>query len=614
MIKCSFRYSLLFLILTVSGGTFVFSQSLEQQLKMAKALEQDGQPEKALQILEKLYAADSLDARISEPLKSLYRFLQRDEERLKIIQKQYARDTTSLLLLGEMIDVYLRTGKTAVAERLINRFLATENISQEMYVYLAGLLLENRRFEDASTVYLTARKKLNRDNLFQLELSRLYFYRKEYYRAAQEMLRYYENNKAYQNYVRTQLYQLPVDTAVNREVIRALEEHYRITSDLTVGRWMLDFLIRQQDYDRAFEQVKSLDRLSGKQGIEILNFAQVLFDNNLYAVSVRAYSYFINLYPQAPQAELGLAKCYERMGDTSVAAFSRQDSIRISESAFTSGAVEIYKKIIDRYPDTDWEIESRYRLGMIYLNTYGQYDEALACFLSVAGRNVNSFYVWESKFMIGECYLQQNRIETALKHFQNTFKETRMPELRDKAQYRTAESMLFLGRFDSARVWLSRITRSPQGVFVNDALTDLLILQDAGNDSMKLQSYFRARLLNRQKRYAESIAQLQLFINTYPGHPLNDDALILSAENAVLLKRYADALAYLNTLSEEYASSPRQDLALKIKGDILMEKIGDLNAAIAVYKQIITRFPGSIFIPEVRKKLRILEKNQQRQS
>ncbi|MFC7666628.1 tol-pal system YbgF family protein [Hymenobacter humi] len=109
-----------------------------------------------------------------------------------------------------------------------------------------------------------------------------------------------------------------------------------------------------------------------------------------------------------------------------------------------------------------------------------------------------------------------------------------------------------------------------------------------------------------QNKLKEAIAGLDMLLEKFPGHSLSDDTYYLKAQ---LQRRTGDFPGAIATL-ERITGNPKYDVlsddALFLLARIQEEDVKDKAKAQELYNQVITKYPGSIYVAEARKRFRKL--------
>ena len=146
-------------------------------------------------------------------------------------------------------------------------------------------------------------------------------------------------------------------------------------------------------------------------------------------------------------------------------------------------------------------------------------------------------------------------------------------------------------------------------MIANDALDlNLFITDNAVKDSLKiaLKTYAIADLLSFQNKNQQAIDTLQIIIDTYKGHPIEDESLFKQAQLFEKLNQFKKAennyLRLIKINNEDILS----DDAHYYLANLYLNKLNDTEKAKEYYQKIIFEYPSSIFLVEARKKYRKL--------
>lgn len=608
------------LLLSVPWVWFVGSVlGQNRSLDLARACESDGDFEKALAIYEDLYHRDSTNLVVTDRLKYTYRILGKNDQRIPILRRQLLTDSSNTVWWIELADAYFRSKQIRQAEYAVNEALRREGQSLTVYRNVAGMMIENRWFEPVEGVYLQARQRFNDSHLFTLELASLYTYRGDAYRAAQSYLQHLGHRPDALDYVRNQVLLLPKDDSSYVAVVRALSEALSAGKEnQSVRRLMIDVHFQHRDFDRAFDQCVLADRIQGKGGVEILNFADLTFQNQMYPVALKAYRHFLAEYPNAPQAEMGVARCFERMEvglDSSAMESVLGDTATVREKYFSTQAVESYRRIVSKYRRTEWSAEAYFRIGNIQFERFFDVDEAVVNYQNALTEYPSASFRHDVLFSIAECMLVQGRMEDVHRKVEAIQRESRSVEVSDRAAFFLGELFFFEESFDSSKAVFGRLAQRKDGLFVNDALRYALLLQESSAERERLAVYARALLMARQHKTAEAQLHLTTLARQLQEEsPLFDDVLFQSARLLITQGKFEEAVRVLEGLRRNLPQSPMADLSLKMVAEIHDMHLRDYPKATALYREFLMRFPKSIYGDEVRKRLRRLEQVQKRSS
>lgn len=88
--------------------------------------------------------------------------------------------------------------------------------------------------------------------------------------------------------------------------------------------------------------------------------------------------------------------------------------------------------------------------------------------------------------------------------------------------------------------------------------------------------------------------------------PLLDDLLWMEANIRMKLGEFDASLKLLQMIIENFADDVLADDALFTSAEIYERHLNNKEKAMEIYRDFLTRFPGSVFVAEARKRFRIL--------
>ena len=143
----------------------------------------------------------------------------------------------------------------------------------------------------------------------------------------------------------------------------------------------------------------------------------------------------------------------------------------------------------------------------------------------------------------------------------------------------------------------------------NDALDLSLLIQDnTGLDSNEapLRAYASTELLLFQNRTREALVRLDSLYQAYGKDPLADEILYLRANTLLKENRPQEALDDLDKIVKNHGQDILGDDAVFLMAKTFQEKMNEKEKAMALYQEILTKYPGSIYGAEARKRFRML--------
>jgi len=140
----------------------------------------------------------------------------------------------------------------------------------------------------------------------------------------------------------------------------------------------------------------------------------------------------------------------------------------------------------------------------------------------------------------------------------------------------------------------------------NNALELYLLIRENQHDSTSLAIWGHALWLQQQRRYSTALDTLAALACLNGASPLYEPVSFLRIELLRQKQRFSEAITICRALLDD-PKIMRPDLALKTMGE-LHEEMADIQQAQQLYESFLEKYPQSIYIEQVRVRIRQLEK------
>ncbi len=213
------------------------------------------------------------------------------------------------------------------------------------------------------------------------------------------------------------------------------------------------------------------------------------------------------------------------------------------------------------------------------------------------------------KTEMADIYVYANDPWEATLIYSQVIDENKTNSLGDEVKLKKAKLGYYLGNFDWAKAQLDVLKASTSKLTANDAMElSLLIGNNLNLDTtaIPLTMFARADLLFFQNKSEAAMAALDSLMEIYPYHTLVDDILYRKAKIEIENQNYSRAAEYLEKINNEFSYDLLGDDALYLLADLCNYHLNEKEKARDLYKEMLTRHPGSIYIEESRKNYREL--------
>jgi tetratricopeptide (TPR) repeat protein len=217
--------------------------------------------------------------------------------------------------------------------------------------------------------------------------------------------------------------------------------------------------------------------------------------------------------------------------------------------------------------------------------------------------------VAECKLQLGDILILKGEVWDASLYYSQVDKDFKNDAIGREAKYRNARLSYYMGEFEWAAAQLNVLKAATSQLISNDAMQlGLLIMDNLGTDSITepLQMYSRADLFEFCNRYNESLSTLDSLLISWPGHSLTDEIWFKQA--SILAKKgdYVKAAELYSQVFQNYPDDILADDAMFRLAEMMEFRMNKKEDAKAMYETILTKYPGSLFTVEARKRFRKL--------
>lgn len=568
----------------------------QERLRMAQTLEALGDHAGAARLYEQLCQLypDSVSSLLGLT-RTLIR-LQRYTEALARVSA-FVRQHPLPAALAQLGELYWRLQHPDSARWAWQEALRRAPREAGSYRAVALAQAEVQLIDEAIATLQQGRRRLGLDTLFADELSLWYVRLGEIERGVWETLQLLQQWRDLQR-VRNRLalyLALPEAATRMRTLLeRAVQQFVRDTLVPYLLIWFLQEIGEQQ---AAFEQVRRLDKVYQRRGMELLQFADAARQNENFALALRAYQEVLQQDP-VPAVRLralyGFLQAAEQLAQSGTPAISLQQIRRQ------------YEMLLREADTLPLGAELHYALGR-FLRTIAR-DEVAAreSFQRLIERFPQTPWAVRALVELAHLALRQNQLEQVEGYLRRAMSmDTLEPEGAQWARFWWGELQFFQGRWDSARAAYTAVALQTKSPAANDAVQRLMLFEQLG-DSLLLHHFAEAERAMVQERFARAQAEyLAVVDRSQPGEPVRRLALLRAAEAAHAQAEWNRAQQLLTRLLSEEDDILYGDRALMLLGDIL-ERQERYAEAIAVYQRFLLRYADSIYERQVARRLQRL--------
>ena len=581
------------------------------QYQLADAFLRAGQYDRAIALLEDLYAASDGHYAFYDKLKEAYEGVKRYDDAIDLAEEQIERDRTAPLL-SDLARLYYLKDEEERAYAAWDEAIQTAPNDEDVYRTVYQSLVDVRQFERAIDVLERAREATGQADAFLVDMGYLYSLTGRHAEAMQEYVALLAKNDRQLGFVRSRLGRFIEQEEALRASIAAAERAVRQEPLNHALRELLGWLyIEAESYENAFDAYRAIDRLQQQSGQVLFRFAQMAADAAAFDVASDAFREILTRYPDAPsapQALAGVGEMHERWADKTRERAVDEQGNRTAVPHYEE-ALKTYQTFLSTYPSHPLYPQVLRRIGRLQQDVFYDVDAAEETLQEVVARYPETPAADAAEFDLGRAALMRGDLDDARIRFSRIEERLRTGELAEQARYRLAQLHFFAGEFDAAQTIVDVIDVNTSTDVANDAIElKVLLMENRGPDSLNapLAAYARAALYSEQRRPLVALDTLEAALARYPQHALADDIRYLRAEVLRRLGRSAEARDAFAELPMIHPQSYLADRALFAAAEIEEVELSDDDSAIELYTRLLTEYPGSLLVSQARVRIRAL--------
>lgn len=596
---------ILFLLLATGAEAQIFrpGQSLTpDESTLAIQYYQDGDYEKALVLLEKIYAIPNNEAYFDIYFNTLIK-LKRYDVAEKVVKKEIKKSPQNDMYPIALGKLYQEKGDVQAANKIFGDVISKLPKDEFKIRNLANNFYRFENYDFAIQTFKQGRKILGNEQLFSFELLNIYRFKKDKPMLMQEYL----------DVLATMPQLLPQAEAVLSAVFEdkndyqlfqtAILKKIQKEPDAEIYIQLLTWnYIQQQEFDMALRQLIAFDKRTKADGGTLFNAIYTFVDNGAYETAIKAYDYLLtkgkdNQYYLPSKIEMLNTKYNLRTsGKYTVADLSllaKDYEALLAENGKNRNTLFAIKKLAN--------------LQAYYLNQPALAEKELEEAIKMPG--VNDLEVGQLKLDLGDIYILTNEPWEAFLVYEQVSKQFEGQPIGNEARFRSAKLSFYQGNFEYSNGQCLVLKAATSQLIANDALNLSLLITDniqTPADSNALKMYADAEMLLFRNLPERAIKKMDSITIAFPKNSLTDAVMMSKARIWIKANDFQKAAEILKKVTEDFKDGIWTDDALFTLGDLYEKKLNDIAQAKIYFQKLITDYPGSMFSAEARKRFRNL--------
>jgi tetratricopeptide (TPR) repeat protein len=383
-----------------------------------------------------------------------------------------------------------------------------------------------------------------------------------------------------------------------------LQKRLQKNPDKVILSELLVFIQKQQkDFEGAFVQTRALDKRLHEEGSRVYDLARICTSNENWDVAKRCYEYIIEKGPGGLYYDGAMV-----------------DVLNVEYKALTSQAQPKKEELLalevklnkakEKYAGTHLNafiIKTLASLQAFYLDQAERAIEVLEEL--VKDPSIDAPAKAEYKLLQADIYLITGAIWDASLLYSQVEKDFKYEAIGQDAKFRNAKLSFYAGDFTWAKAQCDVLKGATTKLIANDALDLSLIITDAigvDTNAKPLQIFAVAELMILQHKYTGALAAMDSINKGFATHTLGDDICYKKASIFKTMGKFTEAEAMYKNILDYYPTELYGDDAQFKLAELYEKNILDKEKAAQTYQDVLTKYPGSIYVVEARKRYREL--------
>lgn len=595
------------LFITIIIFPFQLFSQLNSSIELATDYYQKQEYDKAAELYEQLFN-DTHAKLYFNFLFNCYTNTKRYNEAEKLVKKQIKFSNNDITYQVSLAKLYSLQGNTVKAKQTITK--AIDKLTPDLYsINSLAIELENDRdFESAIKVFEKGQKLLGNAYGFHLELANIYLLQKNYNKMVDEYVRLLEESPEKLISIEERLQTLiqnatdnVIGTIIKNTLLTKIQSNTKSKELFELLIWTF---IQEKNYSQALIQAIAIDRRTNDEINTIMSIGEIALSNNDFDAAISSFEYL---------KEKGKQTSYYYKSECNyLLSLNKKIIINPKHSKKEELDLEIQlKATIAQYGiihETTGLLTDLSHLQSHYLN---KSNEAITLLEnSLSNNSLNNFDKSDIRMKLGDIYLFSGNIWDANLVYAKVENDNQGSPIANDAKFKRAKIAYYTGDYKWAGALLDILKAATSKETSNDAFELSLLISDNSQDdstSSAMKLFSSADYLLVQNKDSIAILTYDSIPKLYPGNTLEDDILYRKAQICENRNEVDSAISLYQQIVTRFSYEIYADNSLYKLGLLYELKKNNAEKAMEYYKQLISNFSNSIFVFDARIRYRNLK-------
>ncbi|MFM2226326.1 MAG: hypothetical protein RJA07_2528 [Bacteroidota bacterium] len=605
---------LFFKILLFSLVLLKYEISLAQtsdDLDLAEAYYNNNEFEKAVALYDKLFTKNPDNTAVYDKYVKVLESLKQYDKAEKVIKKVQKLHPDDFTFYIDLAKFYELKGDEKKATEQYDATIKHLKADPDAIRKLAALFMQTNQIEKAKMVYEKGNTILNAPHYFDIELATIYGKQGKPKMMMDLLLAALDVDATRIQEVKNILQPLLTDGNLSMDLQTQL---YKRIQKSPNNLMMIDLLVwsylQSHDFEQAIIQIIAIDKRLREGGQRVMQIAESAYDEKYYNDAINGYKYVADLgddYPYFFQAKSWLLKSRKAKIENT------DDYTTADLNALKSEYLSYIAKFNPNINNQQMYANTVCDLAQLEALNYHQVDTAILILNDLIAKFIDTRSINKAKIDLGDYYLMQGEKWESTLLYSQVDKALPGEALGELAKYKNAKWSYYFGDFEWAQSQMEVLKGSTSELIANDALDLSIFIAEnlgKGDDSIMnigaMQMFANADLLVFQNKMDEAWKLYDSIKILYKENNVEDDVDFAQAKICIRKKQYDKAVVLLDNIIIKFGEDILADDALFLKATLLETKLNKKKEAMDLYADLLSKYQGSTFVNEARKRFRAL--------
>jgi tetratricopeptide (TPR) repeat protein len=576
-----------------------------------------GEKKKALELYRELSKNEVTNSLIYNNYLNLLLESASYDEAQNYVKRSQRRDPENVQYKLDLGFILVKAGDLNKADRYFKEQIALNKNNVQRIKMFAEYFSSRSLYEYGVYALMESRTSLGNPYLFSLDLAMLYRIQGNQDKMVLEYLNYVTQNSGNIQYVKNVLQAMLTKPEELESLERLLYDRVQKFPDVEVYSDLLIWVtLQQKNFYGSFVQARAYDKRYKREGEKCMEVAKVALDNEDYDNAAKIFRYVMREFPNSPNrflAGLGLLRTREAQIKNTYPV--HRDSVR--------SLLVDYGNFIRQFPENLNALEASRNQALLFATYLNEKDSAVKILVKLISNPRASLYLKsKAKLDLGDIYLLKGEPWESTLLYSQVEKSQKENPIGYEAKLKNAKLSYYKGNFKLAQEHLDILKEATTREIANDALDlSMRIKENIAYDSTgaALKEYSAIELLLYQNETDEALRRIQQLKDGRINNSLHNDSLenvfnqsilddVYWLEANIRMQRgeFRESISLLGQILTEYGVDVLADDAQFLIGEIYERQLKDNQKAMEVYRELLTKYPGSVYAAEARKRFRSL--------